>query len=70
MKTKIILEEHVKLPESNETILENDICTVKCNQVKQAESIKFFFFLKNFTYLFTYLFLAVLGLRFCARAFL
>ena len=27
------------------------------------------FFLKNFTYLFIYLFLAVLGLRFCARAF-
>ena len=28
-----------------------------------------YFFLKNFTYLFIYLFLAVLGLHFCARAF-
>lgn len=41
MKTKIILEEHVKCPESNEMIFENEICTIKCSQVKQAEHIKF-----------------------------
>ena len=31
--------------------------------------VHLFFFFLNFTYLFIYLFLAVLGLRFCARAF-
>ena len=35
---------------------------------KERQSFFFFFFL-NIYYLFIYLFLAVLGLRFCARAF-
>ena len=34
-----------------------------------SEGLQFFFFFNKFIYLFIYLFLAVLGLRFCARAF-
>ena len=53
-------------------------CSYSCSWLQLPSSASFFFlirgifpftFFKNYFYLFIYLFMAVLGLRFCARAF-